>query len=59
VLKAFGFARTLRDACQTWPHASARSWPRRSTWTAAAVTIYLEDQVRQLLTELASERVEF
>jgi hypothetical protein len=59
VTKAFSFARTLRDACLTWPTRIGPQLAAAFDLDAADVTVYLDDQVRQLLTELASERVEF
>ena len=59
VPQAFDFARTLRDACLMWPARVGPQLAAAFDVDAAAVTIYLEDQVRQLLTELASDRVEF
>ena len=59
VLKAFAFARLLRDAWLTWP---ARVGPQLAAAfyvDAAALTIALEDHVRQHLTDLARERPEF
>jgi hypothetical protein len=58
-LKAFAFARTLRDACMTWPARIGPQLAAAFDLDAAAVTVYLEDHVRQLLIELASERVDF
>lgn len=59
VLKAFAFARTLRDACLNWPARVGPQLAAHYDLDAADVTVYLEDHVRQLLTELASERVDF
>lgn len=59
VLKAFGFARTIRDAIQTWPARVGPQLAAAFDLDATAVTIYLDEHVRQLLSELASERVEF
>jgi hypothetical protein len=59
VTKAFSFARMLRDACLTWPTRIGPQLAAAFDLDAADVTVYLDDQVRQLLTELASERVEF
>jgi hypothetical protein len=58
-LKAFAFARTIRDACMTWPARLGPQLAAAFDLDAAAVTVYLEDHVRQLLIELASERVDF
>lgn len=59
VLKAFAFARTIRDAIQTWPARVGPQLAAAFELDAVAVTVYLDDHVRQLLSELASERVEF
>jgi hypothetical protein len=59
LLKCFAFARTLRDACLTWPGRIGPQLAATFELDAAAVTVYVEDHVRQLLTELASERVDF
>jgi hypothetical protein len=59
VSKVFTFARTLRDACQTWPARVGPALAAQFDLDAAAVTVALDEHVRQLLTELASERVEF
>jgi hypothetical protein len=56
---AFSFARTLRDACQTWPARIGPALAAQFDLDAAAVTVALGDHVRELLDELASERVEF
>jgi hypothetical protein len=59
VLKAFAFARTLRDRWLAWP---ARVGPQIAATfevDAGAMTIVLEGYVREHLTELASERVDF
>jgi hypothetical protein len=58
-LKAFAFARTLRDACLAWPTRIGPQLAAAFDLDAADVTVYLDDQMRQLLRELASERVEF
>src|SRR5262245_7316112 len=58
-LKAFSFARMVRDGCATWPARIGPQLAAAFDLDPAAVTVYLEDQVRQLLTELATERVEF
>jgi hypothetical protein len=59
VLKAFAFARTLRDACLTWPARIGPQLAATFELDAAAVTVALEDHVRQLLVELAAQSVEF
>jgi hypothetical protein len=58
-LKAFTFARTLRDACLTWPARVGPALAAHFDLDAAAVTVALDEHVRHLLDELASERVEF
>lgn len=58
-LKAFAFARMLRDRWLAWP---ARVGPQLAATfeiDAGAMTIVLEGYVREHLTELSSERVEF
>jgi len=57
--RAFTFARTLRDACLTWPARVGPQLAATFDLDAAQVTVVLEDHVRQLLGELAAERVEF
>jgi hypothetical protein len=52
-------ARTMRDACLTWPARIGPQLAAAFELDAAAVTVYLETHVRDLLTELASERVAF
>jgi len=59
VLKVFSYGRTIRDACQTWPARIGPALAATFDLDAAAVTVYLEDQVRTLLHDLASERVDF
>ena len=56
---AFAFARTLRDACQAWPTRIGPALAAMFDLDAAAVTVALDELVRQLLDELASERVTF
>lgn len=58
-LKVFSFARTVRDACLTWPARVGPALAAQFDLDAATVTVALEDHVRHLLDELASERVEF
>src|SRR5262245_45985856 len=58
-LKAFAFARMVRDAWLTWP---ARIGPQLAADLGvepAVLVIALEDRVRQHLEELASERCDF
>jgi hypothetical protein len=59
VLKAFSFARTLRDACLTWPARIGPQLAAKYDLDAALLTIDLEDHVHQLVSELASERCDF
>jgi hypothetical protein len=59
MLKAFAFARMLRDACLTWPARVGPQLAAAFDLDAVQVTVYLEDHVRQLVAELASERVDF
>jgi hypothetical protein len=58
-LKAFAFASMVRDACETWPSRIGPPLAATFDLDAGAVTLYLQDHVQQLITELASERVEF
>lgn len=58
-MKAFAFARTLRDACLTWPAKLGPQLAAAFELDAGAVTVYLDEHVRYLLSELASERVDF
>jgi len=58
-LKAFAFARMVRDTRLTWPARVGPQLAATFELDATAVTLYLEDQVRQLVAELPSERVEF
>jgi hypothetical protein len=59
LLKTFAFARTVRDHCQTWAGRIGPQLAAAFEIDATAVTVVLEDHVRQLLSELASERVDF
>ena len=59
VNKAFSFARTIRDACLTWPTRVGPALAATFDLDAAAVTVALDEHMRQLLEELASERCEF
>jgi len=59
VRAAHGFARALRTACQSWPIKIGPSLAAAFELDVQAVTLYLEDAVRDLLTELAGERVDF
>lgn len=59
IAKAFSFARTLRDICQTWP---ARIGPQLAADLGIEPTglvVALEGYVREQLEELASERSDF
>ena len=57
--KAFAFARLLRDACQAWPSRVGPALAAQFELDPAAVTVALDEHMRHLLDELASERVEF
>ena len=57
--KAFTFARLLRDACQAWPSRVGPALAAQFELDPAAVTVALDDHMRQLLEELASERCAF
>jgi hypothetical protein len=57
MLKAF--ARLIRDTWQAWPARVGPLLAAQFDLDAAAVTVALGDQVRELLDELASESVEF
>jgi len=59
VLKTFAFARTLRDAVLTWPARIGPQLAAAFELDGAPVTVALEDHVRQLLVELAAQRVDF
>lgn len=59
VHKAFSFARTLRDACLTWPARLGPQLAAQFDLDATQVTLYLEEHVREFLVELASERCNF
>jgi len=56
---AFRFARMLRDRWQAWPSRVDPLLAATFDLDAAAVTVALENYVRDHLTELASESVEF
>ncbi len=59
LLKAFAFARMLRDAWLAWP---ARVGPELAAELGVepmTLVLALEDRVRTQLEELASERCEF
>jgi hypothetical protein len=58
-LTAFSFARTIRDACQAWPSRVGPALAAQFELDPAAVTVALDEHMRALLEELASERVEF
>jgi hypothetical protein len=57
--QAFVFGRLLRDACLTWPARIAPQLAAQFDVDAGQMTVALEDHVRHLLDELASERCEF
>ena len=59
VATAFTFGRTLRDACMTWPARIGPQLAAQFDVDAGHLTVALEDHVRQLVDELASERVDF
>jgi hypothetical protein len=59
VLKAFGFARMLRDAWLTWPARVGPQLAAAFDVDAVPLTVALEDHVRQHLADLARERPEF
>jgi predicted polyphosphate/ATP-dependent NAD kinase len=56
---AHEFARALRESCQTWPVRIGAALATAFELDTHAVTTLLEDQVRDLLTELANHRVAF
>jgi hypothetical protein len=58
-LKCFAFGRMLRDACLTWPARIGPQLAAKYDLDAAQLTIDLEEHVRQLITDLATERVAF
>jgi hypothetical protein len=57
--KCFAFARMLRDAWMNWPARVGPQLAARFEVDAGAMTVVLEAYVREHLTELASESVEF
>jgi hypothetical protein len=59
VLKAFAFARVLRDRWLAWPARVGPLLAAQFDLDAGAVTVVLEGLVREHLAELASERCEF
>jgi hypothetical protein len=59
VLKAFSFARMLRDRWLAWPARVGPPLAAQFDLDAGAVTVLLEGYVRKHLEELASERIEF
>jgi hypothetical protein len=59
VLKCFAFARLLRDAWLTWPARVGPQLAAQFDVDPWALTVALEDHVRQQLTDLARERPEF
>jgi hypothetical protein len=56
---AHDFARALRESCQTWPVRIGPALAAAFDLEPHAVTTLLEDQVRDLLADLASHRVAF
>jgi hypothetical protein len=56
---AHDFARSLRATVQTWPVRIGAALAAAFDLDAHAVTVFLEDSVRDALAELASARVEF
>jgi len=59
VAKAFGFARMLRDRWMAWPARVGPLPAAQFELDAGAMTVVLEQMVREHLDELASESVEF
>jgi hypothetical protein len=59
VLKAFAFARMLRDRWLAWPSRVGPQLAATFELDAGMVTVVLEGYVREHLTELADERVDF
>jgi hypothetical protein len=59
VLKAFSFARMLRDAWLTWPARVGPLLAAQFEVDATALTVALEGHVRDQLATLARERPEF
>jgi hypothetical protein len=58
-LKAFSFARMLRDAWLAWPARVGPQLAATFDLDATTVTVALEQYVRQQLEDLASDRVDF
>lgn len=56
---AHNFARTLRESCQTWPVRIGAALAGRFDLDAPAVTLWLEDHVRDVLTDLAARADDF
>jgi hypothetical protein len=59
VMKAFSFARMIRDRWQAWPARVGPLLASQFELDAGAVTVVLEGLVREHLAELASESIEF
>jgi hypothetical protein len=59
VLRAFAFARLLRDAWLTWPTRVGPQLAAAFDVDATAMTVALEGHVREQLAVLARERPEF
>jgi len=58
-IKAFAFARMLRDRWLAWPARVGPQLAAQFELDAGCVTVVLEAYVREHLEELASERCEF
>jgi hypothetical protein len=59
VMKAFSFARMLRDRWLAWPAPVGPPMTAQFDLDAGALTVALEGLVPEHLAELASERCEF
>jgi len=59
LIKAFGFARMLRDRWLAWPAKVGPLLAAQFEVDAGTLTVALEGYVRDQLAELASERCEF
>jgi len=59
VLKAFAFSRLLRDSWLNWPARVGPILAAALEIDATALTLMLEDHVRQHLADLARERPDF
>jgi hypothetical protein len=56
---AFDFSRRVRDRCVTWPSRVGPQLVARFEIDATALTVDLDEYMRELLTELAEERCTF